>query len=112
MIGRYLTDDVLTRVRRLRPLADEAGLSMAQLAVAWVLQNSNVSAAIVGATRREQVVENAGAAGIKLDAELSGASTTSSIPWSNATWPRPSVPSGVAERRRPGYSAGCRLIDA
>src|SRR5581483_11300279 len=53
-IKRWLTDDTLTAVQRLRPLADEAGLSLAQLAVAWVLQNQNVSAAIVGATRPAQ----------------------------------------------------------
>ena len=47
----YLTDDILRRVQQLRPVADEAGLTLAQLAVAWVLQNPNVSAAIVGATR-------------------------------------------------------------
>ena len=62
-----LTDSVLTAVRGLRPLADEAGLSMAQLAVAWTLQNPNVSAAIVGATRPEQVRENVKAAGVRLD---------------------------------------------
>src|SRR5216683_2331179 len=50
-IKRLLTDETLTAVQRLKPLADEAGLSMAQLAVAWTLQNQNVSAAIVGATR-------------------------------------------------------------
>ena len=70
MIRRYLTDDVLTRVQRLQPVADDAGLSMAQLATAWVLQNDNVSAAIIGASRPEQVVDNAGAAGKKLDADL------------------------------------------
>ena len=47
--NRYLTDDILTRVQQLKPLAADAGLSMAALAVAWVLQNPNVSAAIVGA---------------------------------------------------------------
>ena len=50
-IKRLLTDETLTAVQRLKPLAEEAGLSMAQLAVAWVLQNQNVSAAIIGATR-------------------------------------------------------------
>ncbi|MFH8516310.1 aldo/keto reductase family protein [Streptomyces gelaticus] len=70
MIADWLRDDVLERVQRLRPLADGAGLSLAQLAVAWVLQNSNVSAAIVGASRPEQVAENAAAAGVTLDAEL------------------------------------------
>jgi aryl-alcohol dehydrogenase-like predicted oxidoreductase len=57
-------------VQRLRPLADEAGLSLAQLAVAWTLQNQNVSAAIVGATRPAQVHENVKAAGVTLDAGL------------------------------------------
>ncbi|WP_406252044.1 aldo/keto reductase family protein [Streptomyces atratus] len=70
MIADWLRDDVLERVQRLRPLADGAGLSLAQLAVAWVLQNSNVCAAIIGASRPEQVTENAAAAGVTLDAEL------------------------------------------
>ncbi len=65
-----LTEDLLTRVQQLKPLAAEAGLSMAQLAVAWVLQNPNVSAAIVGATRPEQVRDNVGASGVRLDADL------------------------------------------
>ena len=69
-ISRLLDDDVLTRVQKLRPLADQAGLSMAQMAVAWVLQNPNVSSAIVGATRPEQVQDNAKASGVKLDADL------------------------------------------
>jgi len=69
-IKRYLRDDVLQAVQALKPLADEAGLSLSQLAVAWTLQNPNVSAAIVGATRPEQVRENCGAAGVKLDASL------------------------------------------
>jgi len=70
MIGRWMTDPVLTAVQKLAPLADEAGLSMAQLALAWVLQNSSVSAAIIGASRPEQVLENSKAAGVKLEAEL------------------------------------------
>ena len=70
MIDKWLKDTVLAAVQQLAPLAKEAGLSMAQLAVAWVLQNSNVSAAIIGASRPAQVVENAEAAGVKLDAEL------------------------------------------
>lgn len=68
MISRWLHDDVLERVQELKPIADEAGLSMAQLAVAWVLQNDNVSAAIIGASRPEQVTDNVKAAGVKLDA--------------------------------------------
>ena len=67
MISRWLKDDVLERVQRLRPIADEAGLSLAQLAVAWVLQNPNVSSAIIGASRPEQVTENVKAAGVTLD---------------------------------------------
>ena len=70
MVSRLLRDDVLERVQRLRPLADQAGLTLAQLAVAWVLQNDNVSAAIIGASRPEQVAENAKAAGVVLEAEL------------------------------------------
>ncbi len=69
MISRWLNDDVLNRVQQLQPIADEAGLSLAQLAVAWVLQNDNVSAAIIGASRPEQVTENVKAAGVKLEAE-------------------------------------------
>jgi aryl-alcohol dehydrogenase-like predicted oxidoreductase len=65
--NRYLTEDILERVQKLKPIADEAGLSMAGLAVAWVLQNTNVSAAIVGASRPEQLEDNAKAAGVKLD---------------------------------------------
>jgi aryl-alcohol dehydrogenase-like predicted oxidoreductase len=69
-IQRLLGDEVLGTVQSLRPLADQAGLTMAQLAVAWVLQNPNVAAAIVGATRPEQLRDNAKAAGVKLDADL------------------------------------------
>jgi aryl-alcohol dehydrogenase-like predicted oxidoreductase len=70
MIKRWLRDDVLERVGQLEPLAKDAGLSMAQLAVAWVLQNENVASAIIGASRPEQVQDNAAASGIKLDDEL------------------------------------------
>ena len=68
-IKRYLKDDVLERVQQLKPIAEEAGLTLAQLAVAWTLQNSNVSAAIIGASRPEQVTENVKAAGVKLEPE-------------------------------------------
>ena len=70
MISRWLEDSVLEKVQLLKPLAAEAGLTMAQLAIAWVLTNPNVSAAIVGATRPEQVRDNAAAAGRKLEPEL------------------------------------------
>ncbi len=69
MISRWMTDAVLTRVQTLRPIAGDLGLSMAQLAVAWVLQNSNVSAALVGASRPEQVTENVKAAGVTIPAD-------------------------------------------
>ena len=59
---------MLTRVQQLKPIADDLGLSMAALAVAWVLQNDNVAAAIIGASRPEQVAENVKAVGVKLDA--------------------------------------------
>jgi aryl-alcohol dehydrogenase-like predicted oxidoreductase len=66
MISRYMNDETLGRVQALKPIADELGLSMAQMAVAWVLQNSNVSAALVGASRPEQVTENVKAAGVRI----------------------------------------------
>jgi len=62
--------NVLQRVQDLTPVADELGLSLAQLAVAWVLQNQNVAAAIIGASRPEQVVENVKASGVEIPAEL------------------------------------------
>ena len=70
MISRWMTDDLLSRVQRLRPIADDAGLSMATMALAWVLHNPNVASAIIGASRPEQVQENAQASGITLDADL------------------------------------------
>ncbi len=69
-ISRFMHDDVLTRVQGLRPIAEELGLTMAQLAVAWVLQNDNVAAALVGASRPEQVAENVKASGVTIPAEL------------------------------------------
>jgi aryl-alcohol dehydrogenase-like predicted oxidoreductase len=70
MVSRFMRDDVLNAVQELVPLAADAGLSMAQLAVAWVLQNPNVSSAIVGATDPEQVHDNVKASGVRLDAGL------------------------------------------
>jgi aryl-alcohol dehydrogenase-like predicted oxidoreductase len=70
-ISRFLqNDELLRKVQDLQPIADEVGLSMAQLAIAWVLQNQNVASAIIGATRPEQVQENVKAAGVKLDADV------------------------------------------
>src|SRR4051812_26461632 len=70
MISRFMKDDVLTRVQELEPIAKELDLTMAQLAVAWVLQNDNVAAALVGASRPDQVSENVKAAGVTIPPEL------------------------------------------
>jgi aryl-alcohol dehydrogenase-like predicted oxidoreductase len=70
MIKRWMRDDVLTAVQELKPIAADCSLSLAQLAVAWVLQNDNVSSAIVGASRPEQVAETASAAGVSLPADV------------------------------------------
>ncbi|MFW2514450.1 aldo/keto reductase family protein [Demequina sp. SO4-13] len=70
MIKRFMNDDVLNRVQKLQPIADELGLTMAQLSIAWVLQNDNVAAAIIGASRPEQVTENAKASGVEIPAAL------------------------------------------
>ena len=67
---KFMRPEVLEKVQELQPIAKEAGLSMAALAVAWVLQNSNVSAAIVGASKPEQLVDNATASGVKLTTEI------------------------------------------
>ncbi|MBT1620940.1 aldo/keto reductase family protein [Curtobacterium flaccumfaciens pv. poinsettiae] len=69
MIKRFMRDEVLEAVQRLQPVADQAGLTLAQLAIAWTLQNENVASAIVGASRPQQVTDNAKAAGVKLDAD-------------------------------------------
>jgi aryl-alcohol dehydrogenase-like predicted oxidoreductase len=68
-IGQLMADPVLEAVQRLRPVAEGAGLTMAQLALAWVLRQPNVASAIVGASRPEQVRANASASGITLDAQ-------------------------------------------
>jgi aryl-alcohol dehydrogenase-like predicted oxidoreductase len=69
-ISRFMNDETLTAVQNLKPVAAELDLSMAQLAVAWVLQNDNVAAALVGASRPEQVAENVKASGVTIPAEL------------------------------------------
>ncbi len=69
MIKRFMRDEVLEAVQRLQPVADQAGLTLAQLAIAWTLQNPNVASAIVGASRPEQVTDNVKAAGVQLDAD-------------------------------------------
>lgn len=69
-IERFMDDTVLERVQRLQPIADELGLKMSQLAIAWVLQNPNVATALVGASRPEQVAENVKASGVEIPDEL------------------------------------------
>jgi aryl-alcohol dehydrogenase-like predicted oxidoreductase len=69
MMGRLLRDDVLELVQRLTRVAGRLGITMPQLALAWVLRLDNVASAIVGASRPEQVHENASASGIELDDE-------------------------------------------
>jgi aryl-alcohol dehydrogenase-like predicted oxidoreductase len=66
----YLKDEVLSAVQELMSIADDLGISMAALALAWVLQNDNVTAAIIGATKAEQVTDNVTASGVKLDSEI------------------------------------------
>ena len=68
-MGDFLTREALARVEALRPLADEQGISMAQLALAWCLREPGVASAIVGATRKEQLEENAKASGLRLPEE-------------------------------------------
>ena len=71
MISRWLDQPgLLERVADLEPIAADVGLSMAALAIAWVLQNQNVASAIIGASRPEQVADNVKAAGVALDAEI------------------------------------------
>ena len=70
MIKSWLRDEVLEAVQKLKPLAEQAGCTLAQLAVAWVLNNSNVSSAIVGATRPEQLQDNVKALDVTIDADM------------------------------------------
>jgi len=70
MIKRWMSDDVLVGVQKLRPIADGLGLTMAQLAIAWVLQNPNVASAIIGASRPDQVADNVKASGVTLDDDV------------------------------------------
>jgi len=70
MISRWMRDEVLEAVQKLQSVADSVGLTMSQLAIAWVLQNDNVSSAIMGATKPSQVKENVKASGVKLDASV------------------------------------------
>ena len=68
-IKELMDDALLTAVQELRPIADDLGLTMAQLALAWTLQNPNVASAIVGASRPDQITSNLGAVGVEIPAE-------------------------------------------
>ena len=72
-MSEYLAGDVLERVERLRPIADGLGLTMVQLALAWILREPNVASAIIGASRPEQLHDNAAASGVELDEATLGA---------------------------------------
>lgn len=69
-IQRYLDDEILHAVQKLTPIAEELDLTLAQLAIAWVLQNQNVATALVGASRPEQIASNVAAAGVTLDGSV------------------------------------------
>jgi aryl-alcohol dehydrogenase-like predicted oxidoreductase len=69
-ISRLMDEDTLQAVQHLRPIADEAGLSMVQLALAWALRQSNVASVIVGASRPQQVHDNAAASGVTLSDDI------------------------------------------
>ena len=73
MISRWMRDDVLTAVQALRPIAQDLGLTMPQLAIAWVLRNPAVSSAIVGASRPEQLEDTVKASGVHLDDDVMSA---------------------------------------
>ena len=69
-MGRFRDDALLERIQQLQPIADELGVTMAQLALAWVLREPNVASAIVGASRPQQVEDNAAASGVELSEEM------------------------------------------
>ena len=69
-IGRVLNDETLAAVDRLRPIAEQAGISLTEMALAWVLRRPELAAAIIGASRPEQVHANAAASGIDLSADV------------------------------------------
>jgi aryl-alcohol dehydrogenase-like predicted oxidoreductase len=69
-VKNWFSDELLTAVQELKPIAADHGLSMSQFSLAWVLQNKNVSSAIIGASRPEQVHENVKASGVKLEADV------------------------------------------
>ena len=70
IIEKFMSETTLTRVQGLKPLAEELGITMAQFAIAWVLQNKNVAAAIVGASKPEQITSNLAASGVVIPTEI------------------------------------------
>jgi len=70
IIQKYMGEETLTKVQGLKPVAEQLGITMGQLAIAWVLQNKNVASAIVGASRPEQIADNVKAVGIEIPHEL------------------------------------------
>ncbi|CAB4910651.1 unannotated protein [freshwater metagenome] len=70
MISSFMSNQILTAVQKLQPIAKKVDLTLAQLAIAWVLQNPNLSSAIIGATKPAQIKENIKAAGVKLDSSI------------------------------------------
>ena len=97
-IQQFLRDDVLERVALLEPIAAETGLTMAQLAISWVLQNPSVSAAIIGASRPEQITENVKAASVKLDTDTMAAIDTA---LGEVVVTDPALTSQLAPKERP-----------
>jgi aryl-alcohol dehydrogenase-like predicted oxidoreductase len=69
-MDRLMQPDVLRAVQQLKPIAEEAGLTLPQFALAWVLREPNVASAIIGASRPEQVVENCASSGLVIDTQL------------------------------------------
>ena len=85
-----MKDEILEAVQNLRPIADAHDLTISQLAIAWVLQNQNVAAAIMGATKPAQVKENVKASGVKLSSDAMAAidKVLGNLPERNATLDR------------------------
>ena len=107
-IKQWLTDDILEAVDRLRPVAEGAGLTMSQLALAWILRQPNVASAIVGATRPEQVRENVAAAGVTLSDDTLRAIDDVLDPRRPLEQRWRSRPAARRASRPPGVSAACQ----
>ncbi|MBF6054686.1 aldo/keto reductase [Streptomyces eurocidicus] len=102
VLAGWLNDEVLGRVRRLGPVADGLGLTVAQLSLAWVLQHRNVATAVVGASRPEQITDNAEAADVRLDEETMAAIDAALAPVANRD-PAATADSSPAD---PGWRLG------